>query len=129
MCLVCALQRDPSMTPIRVLAAVAVTLLVLCAAPTRGAEAAPHRHAAKHATAKHATATAKPKTKRATAARHAKSAPTRSADEATDEPETKPQRTSEPKPDPVATKPAMPGGAVSQAEDSEEPPVRQRAKR
>jgi len=121
------------------LAAVTVALLVLCAAWTRGAEAARHRpRAAKHATAKHATAKP-PKAKRPTAARQAKSAGAaarRSADEPADEPgaelETKPLRKSETEPeanvDHLPPKPAMQGAPVSQAVDSEDPPVRQRAK-
>lgn len=116
----------------RLLAAVTVALLVLCGASTRGAEAGRHRpHAAKHATAKHATAKP-PKTKRPTAARqakHAGAAARRSADDPADEPaaelDTKPQRTPEAEPEP---KPALQGGHVSQAVDSEDPPVRQRAK-
>ena len=121
------------------LGAVTVALLVLCVGWTRGAEAARHRpHAAKHATAKHARVK-QPKTKRPTAARQAKSAGAvarRSVDEPSDEPgadlETKPQRTSateaEANDDHVRAKPAMHGGPVSQAVDSEDPPMRQRVK-
>jgi hypothetical protein len=120
--------------PRRMLAAVTVALLAVCVAPTRGAEAAPRARATKQATSKHATAKS-PKAKRPKAERQAKStgAPARrSADEPEAEPESKPQRKSdhqpEPKVDPAPTKPAPRGGAVSQADDSEDPPVRQRAK-
>lgn len=88
-------------------------LLILCAAPI-GADAAPHR-AAK---AKHAAA---PKAKRPTAARQAKS--THAAPRTADEAET-PTEHKDPKPEVVHAK----GAAVSQADDSEDPPVRQRAK-
>lgn len=123
----------------QMLGAVTVALLVLCAAWTRGAEAGRHRpHAAKHATAKHA-GVKQPKTKRPTAARQAKSAGAaarHSADEPAEEAgadqETKPQRASETEGDAnddhVRAKPATHGGPVSQAADSEDPPMRQRVK-
>jgi hypothetical protein len=104
------------------LGAVLVALLILCAAPTRGAEAAPHRaRAAKHATSKHAAA--KPlKAKRKPAGSQTKS----SGAEVADEPKPAPEPTPEPKVEQAPTRPAMQGAAVTQAEDPEDPPKRQR---